>query len=256
VSPRTGEQALLEEQKAYYRARAREYDAWWFRRGRYDRGPEANARWFAEVALLEEALERFRPGGDVLELACGTGLWTRHLVRYAARLTAVDASEEVIAINRARVDSGLGAAPDSAAAVEYVQADLFEWTPPPAAHDVCFFGFWLSHVPESRFEAFWSSVRSALRPGGRVFFVDSARSELSGAGDHVPPGDGEEMAKRRLDDGREFTIVKRFYEPGALASRLAALGWDVAVRSSGEFFIYGEGARTRGPADLPGPAAG
>ena len=95
--------ALLEEQRAYYRARAREYDSWWLREGRFDHGEQANARWFADVAALEEALERFGPSGDVLELACGTGLWTRHLVKHARRLVAVDASPEVLAINRGRV---------------------------------------------------------------------------------------------------------------------------------------------------------
>jgi hypothetical protein len=36
--------ALLEGQLAYYRARAEEYDEWFFRRGRHDRGPEWNRR--------------------------------------------------------------------------------------------------------------------------------------------------------------------------------------------------------------------
>jgi SAM-dependent methyltransferase len=191
------ETALLEEQRAYYRARAREYDSWWLREGRFDHGEQANARWFADVAALEDALERFGPGGDVLELACGTGLWTRHLVKHARRLIAVDASPEVLAINRGRVADET---------VEYVQADLFEWAPPAAAFDVCFFGFWLSHVPESRFDAFWSAVRAALKPAGRVLFVDSARSDLSGARDHVAPTEGEETMTRRLDDGSEFRI--------------------------------------------------
>jgi len=36
---------LLAEQAGYYRDRAGEYEGWWFRRGRYDHGPETNARW-------------------------------------------------------------------------------------------------------------------------------------------------------------------------------------------------------------------
>jgi methylase of polypeptide subunit release factors len=36
-------------------------------------------------------------------LACGSGLWTRHLVSPSRRVTAVDASPEAIALNRARV---------------------------------------------------------------------------------------------------------------------------------------------------------
>ncbi len=225
--------ALLEEQRAYYDARAREYDHWWERAGRYDRGPEANAKWFEEAEALRAALERFGPEGEVLELACGTGLWTRELVRWAGRVTAVDAASEMIEVNRARAGGDK---------VSYVQADLFEWTPPAAAFDVGFFGFWLSHVPEARFDAFWDSVRRALRPGGRVFFVDSGRSDRSTAADHVLPEEGEDTMTRRLDDGREFRIIKRFYEPATLERRLAALGWRVDVRSTGEFFIYGAGA--------------
>ncbi len=226
--------ALLTEQLDYYRARAGEYDRWWNREGRFDRGAEANARWFAEAAELERVLERFDPRGDVLELACGTGLWTRHLVGYASALTAVDASEEVLAINRARLDT---------TSVRYIQADLFDWTP-PGSYDACVFSFWLSHVPEQRFAAFWEMVASALRPGGRVLFIDSARTDRSTAADHQLPGDDESTMTRRLDDGREFRIIKRFYDPRALESDLASLGFDVQVAETGEFFLYGTGVKS------------
>jgi SAM-dependent methyltransferase len=225
--------ALLTEQLDYYRARAGEYDRWWNREGRFDRGEEANARWFAEAASLEGVLEHFDPRGDVLELACGTGLWTRHLVGYADTLTAVDGSEEVLAINRARVGSP---------SVRYIQADLFDWTP-PGSYDACVFTFWLSHVPQQRFAAFWEMVARALRPGGRVLFIDSARTDRSTAADHQLPVDDEATMTRRLDDGREFQIVKRFYDPRGLESDLASLGWAFEVATTGEFFIYGTGVK-------------
>lgn len=225
--------AVLTEQLDYYRARAREYDRWWLREGRFDRGPEANARWFAEAAELERVLERFDPRGDVLELACGTGLWTRHLVTHAQSVTAVDAAPEVLAINRARVND---------ARVRYEEADLFDWTP-DVAYDACVFTFWLSHVPEERFDAFWAMVASALKPGGRVLFIDSARTDRSTAADHVLPSGGEDTMTRRLDDGREFRIVKRFYDPEELGARLAGLGWQAAVGATPEFFIYGTASR-------------
>jgi ubiquinone/menaquinone biosynthesis C-methylase UbiE len=220
---------LLAEQARYYRARAGEYEDWWFRRGRYDRGPEANVRWFADVAEVQAALDRFEPGGEVLELACGTGLWTRRLLAHARSLTAIDGSPEMLELACARVgDPG----------VSYVQADLFAWEPDHTC-DVCFFAFWLSHVPEERFEAFWENVKQAVEPRGRVFFVDSSRSEQSSAVDHTLPGQGEETMLRRLADGREYRVVKRFYEPHALQQRLAELGWSAHVQSTPEFFIYG-----------------
>jgi SAM-dependent methyltransferase len=232
------DEAALAQQLDYYRARAGEYDDWWFRTGRYDRGADANAAWFAEVAELEAALERFDPRREVLELACGTGLWTRHLVGRAEHVTAVDAAAEVLARNRARIDA-LGAS----ASVSYVQADLFEWEPPPQAFDACVFAFWLSHVPEDRFDGFWERVATALRPGGRVLVIDSARSERSKARDHSMPAEGSFTEQRRLDDGREFEIVKRYYEPQALRARLSQLGWECDAHSTGEFFIYASARR-------------
>jgi SAM-dependent methyltransferase len=220
---------VLTEQLDYYRARAVEYDKWWNREGRFDRGPEANTRWFAETTELERVLEQFDPRGDVLELACGTGLWTRHLAKFADALTAVDAAPEVLAINRARVGD---------ASVRYLEADLFAWAPEDT-YDACVFAFWLSHVPAERFPAFWEMVARALKPGGRVLFIDSARTETSTAADHVLPDDGNDTMTRKLDDGREFQIIKRFYDPPALEQALAELGWNASVGVTDEFFIYG-----------------
>jgi demethylmenaquinone methyltransferase/2-methoxy-6-polyprenyl-1,4-benzoquinol methylase len=219
---------LIAEQRCYYAARAPEYEDWWFRRGRYDRGAAENAAWFDEVAELEAALDDFGASGDVLELACGTGLWTRRLQRTAGRLVAVDASAETLELSRTRTGRG----------VEYVQADVFEWVP-TERFDVCFFSFWLSHVPAQRFDDFWALVAGALRPGGRVFLIDSAAGDTA----HPRP-DGEELELRQLHDGREFRIVKRHWEPDELVERVARLGWSLDVRRTRRgHLLYGSGSR-------------
>jgi len=220
---------LLEQQKAYYRARAGEYDEWFLRQGRYDRGPEHTAQWFAEVEEVRAALERFNPAGRVLELACGTGWWTEQLVRWASELTAVDASAEVLELNRNRVGD---------AKVRRVQADLFAWKP-DQTYDVVFFSFWLSHVPPERFQAFWTTVRRALAPGGRVFFVDSLRTVESTATDHVLSPEDDVVMERKLNDGRSFHIYKVFYAPAELEARLATIGWRTSAAATASFFLYG-----------------
>jgi SAM-dependent methyltransferase len=225
--------ALLAEQIAYYRARAAEYDSWFFRQGGYDQGPELNARWWAEIAEVRQALDALNPHGRVLELAGGTGIWTERLVGYPGvdQLTVVDASPETLAINRARVTNER---------VRYVEADLFTWRP-DGAYDTLFFGFWLSHVPPERFDEFWRLVGSSLAPDGRVFFVDSSRPSNVGS-DHQPAHDGI-TATRRLDDGREFRIYKLYYRADELAERLAGLGWAIEVRETASYFLYGAGGR-------------
>ncbi|HZG67391.1 MAG TPA: hypothetical protein VEZ12_11650, partial [Herpetosiphonaceae bacterium] len=92
--------ATLQEMMAYYRARADEYDEWFYRRGRYDRGAESNVRWFVEVDQVFAAFDELAVGGDVLELAPGTGIWTERILSTAASVTAVDASPEMVAINQ------------------------------------------------------------------------------------------------------------------------------------------------------------
>ena len=79
---------LLGEQVAYYRARAPEYDDWFLCRGRYDRGPDHTNRWVSEVEMVRAELDRVDLGQSVLELACGTGLWTHELVHRAGSVTA------------------------------------------------------------------------------------------------------------------------------------------------------------------------
>ena len=221
---------LLSEQRRYYTERAPEYDDWWFRRARYRLDAAAASAWFADVDELEAELERFRPAGDVLELAAGTGNWTRHLVRHADRVTAVDAVPEVLELNRDKLGG---------ADVDYVVADVFAWEP-PRAFDVCFFGFWLSHVPSGSFEAFWRLVDRALKPDGRVFLVDNAH-----VGDprHTVSASGE-VVRRRLSDGREFDIVKRFWTPAELEGEVATLGWRLTARATANgHFVFAAGER-------------
>jgi demethylmenaquinone methyltransferase/2-methoxy-6-polyprenyl-1,4-benzoquinol methylase len=225
---------LLAEQIAYYRSRASEYDEWFLRQGRYDHGPELNARWFAEVEQVARALANFAPAGDVLELASGTGLWTQRLAATARTLTVVDSSPETHAINQRRLASVAGSLTP-----RFVEADLFTWQP-DRQYDTIFFSFWLSHVPPERLEAFWGTVRSALAPDGRVFFVDALYDETSTAKDHQLEGPDAHAVTRRLNNGREYRIVKVFYRPEELAQRLTAQGWQVKMEETLTYFYFGE----------------
>jgi demethylmenaquinone methyltransferase/2-methoxy-6-polyprenyl-1,4-benzoquinol methylase len=203
--------ALLREQVAYYRARAGEYDLLYEQR--------------ADLAAPEEVLDGLPITGDVLELACGTGQWTRILAGRGHRVTAVDAAPEMLAIARERVPEA-----------EFLQADLFEWRP-PRRFDTVFFAAWLSHVPPARFAAFWELVAAALRPGGRACFVDTGPPEE--ASEDVLAGQPAPAVRRRLADGSEHRVVKVFPEPAALTASLTELGWAARVWSARGTLICG-----------------
>lgn len=170
--------------------------------------------------------------GDILELASGTGLWTQHLANFATILTAVDASPEVIALNKQRLNS-----PSSKYPIKYIIADLFNWTP-SQKYDFIFFGFWLSHVPPDRFTDFWQTVKNALKPDGRVFFVDSLFNPESTANNHAKL-DSQGYSERKLNDGNTYRIVKIFHESLQLKESLQQFGWSGNVHSTTNFFLYG-----------------
>jgi len=206
------------EQIDYYRARAREYEDFWFARGRHALRPPLDAQWVLDTAEAEDATKRWVPTGEVLELACGTGLWTRFLAARAARVTAVDSSPEVIDVNRQRA---------AGHSVRYVVADVFSWQPPEERFDGVFLGYWHSHVPDERWQSFWDVVRSSLRPGGRVMVVDTPAYPPGAPGDVVARAE-----RRELDDGRQFVVVKRCWEPGQLQEQLTRHGWRVSARTT------------------------
>jgi SAM-dependent methyltransferase len=200
------------EQIAYYRAHAPEY-----RRVDLSSG---------SLAVARESLRKLGPLRHILELAPGTGDWTQELVRIGHTVIAIDASPEMIEINRQRVADPR---------VEYRQADLFEWTP-REQYDLVFFAFWLSHVPPDLVDAFLLKVRDAVQPGGHLFIVDQC-DDLPGY--PIPPREGI-LEERTLSDGRTFWIVKIFYHPGLLAARVRQLGFNAtAERVDTIFYLTG-----------------
>ncbi len=218
----------LQDQIAYYRARAGEYDEWFYRLGRYDYGQAINQQWFDEAETVMQALHTLGPVDTALELASGTGIWTEQLLKVAQHITALDASPEVLEINRKKLDSDR---------VTYQQADLFQWQP-EGTYDLILFGFWLSHVPPEKLDAFFTKVASALNPGGKLFIIDSLRAQSSTAHDHTPYQQESIQHTRKLNDGREFTIYKVFYEPQTLRQQLSAYSITADVRTTENYFLY------------------
>lgn len=224
---------ILQQQIEYYRARAKEYDEWFYRIGRYDRGEENNQCWFNEVAIVREALHKIPAVDDILELASGTGIWTQELLDICKKITAIDASEEMIAINRSKLGSSR---------VKYYKTDLFTWQP-DAEYDLVFFAFWLSHVPPNLLDSFLSKVNQSVSIGGQIFIIDSRFESTSTAKNHILADDGNIYKSRKLNNGQEFQIVKIFYQPDELQNQLKQAGFQAEVRITDNYFIYAYGKK-------------
>ena len=211
----------------YYEARAAEYDEWYLRRGRYSHGLVSDMAWEMELAVASTWLDGLPLGGEIVELAAGTGWWTA-LLAAKGDLHAYDAAGAPLDRARSRlVAHGL-------------RAHLHvrdAWAAPDRAVDALFSGFWLSHVPRPRLAEFLGIARAWLRPGGIYAAIDSQPDAASGTVDRLP-APAPDLARRRLADGREFTIPKVHYRADELAEALRSAGFvDVEVGSSGRFFL-------------------
>ncbi len=202
---------ILHEQVEYYRARAQEYD----------RSISGAAPAFEPAIHKLTQLGKFK---QVLELACGTGFWTKHLLQISEHVTAADAAPEMLQIAREHAGDER---------ITYQQLDLFQWQP-NETFDLVFFANWLSHVPPEALDEFLNKVRTSLKAGGYIALVDQ----------HAPSEADSAIAKeniyavRPLEDGREFTIVKAFYDLNELEEKLTKLGFNVTSRKFSETFFF------------------
>jgi SAM-dependent methyltransferase len=220
---------LSAEMQAYYEARAGEYDDWYLRRGRYSRGPVHDLAWNADLDAATLWLDGLPIRGEVVELAAGTGWWSTLLAGKGV-LSIYDANAGPLDRARDRL-----LAHGLRAHIHVRDA----WAEPDRQVDALFCGFWLSHVPRARLAGFLGIARRWLKPGGTFAFIDSRPDPHSGAVDQ-PVSAEDEVSSRRLADGREFRVVKVYWQPAELEAALHAAGFATAeVRTTSRFFLIG-----------------
>ena len=194
--------------KAYYDARAREYDEWYEGLGRFD-GLD-RPQWDDEVRELEGVVASLPPV-RTLDVACGTGFLTRHL---RGEIVGLDQSASMLAIAQERVPAG-----------EFVQGDALELPFEDGSFDRVFTGHFYGHLELGERERF---LREARRVAPELVVVDSAkRSDRQ----------DEEQQERILNDGSRWEVYKRHFIGAGLATELGRGEvlhegrWFVVVRS-------------------------
>ncbi|MFG3395507.1 MULTISPECIES: methyltransferase domain-containing protein [Streptomyces] len=119
------------------------------------------------LAQLLHSGTSYPAGSRVLELGCGVGAQTGHLLRSSpgARIVAVDQSEE--SLEQARIHVA-GIAPE--AQVEWHRADVFDLPFADAEFDHVFVCFVLEHLADPRRAL--AGLRRVLRPGGTITVIE------------------------------------------------------------------------------------
>jgi len=177
--------------KAYYDARAREYDDWIEGVGVY--AGRERPGWHEEVAALCETLGALPPA-RTLDVAAGSGYFTRFL---SGEVVAFDQSETMLDVARQR-----------GAAAGYVLGDALELPFEDGSFDRVFTGHFYGHLDRADRARFLAEAR---RVAHELVVLDSAwREEV----------EREEVQDRLLRDGSRWQVYKRYFEPGQLAEEL------------------------------------
>jgi SAM-dependent methyltransferase len=206
-----------EELRAYYASRAPYYDAV------YDKPERAR-----DIAFLRDCLPASFAGRCVLEVACGTGYWTQHIARTAARLVAIDAAPEPLAFAKLR---------PHAERVIFSLADAYELAAGLGEFDAAFAGLWFSHVPVERREEFLRSLHARLAAGAKVIFIDNSEVQCREWPIVETDARGNTYQRRRLRDGTLHRVLKNFPTQGELRALLSPFAANIAFRALDNFWL-------------------
>jgi len=192
----------LTELAEYYRERAAEYDAVYAK-------PERQH----DLARLHEQLPGLVAGRRVIEIAAGTGYWTRTLATSAAAITATDINTEPLAIAGAR------AYPPGR--VTFATADAYALDQVPGEFDTAFAGFFWSHILRADLPRFLAGLQGRLGPGATVIVLDNRYVPGSSQPVTRTSEQGDTFQRRQLRDGRQYEIIKNFPGQDQFAADIA-----------------------------------
>jgi len=190
--------------RAYYEARAREYDDWVYGTGIFEERHRPG--WHEERTRMEHAVGSMPPA-RTLDIACGTGWLTQHL---RGEIVGLDASPGMLEIATERI-------PDA----EFVTGDALDLPFPDDSFGRVTTGHFYGHLEEEDRLRFLREVR---RVAPELVVIDSALH------DGVEPVEWQE---RVLNDGSRWKVYKRYFVANELAEELG--GGDVLF--DGDWFV-------------------
>jgi ubiquinone/menaquinone biosynthesis C-methylase UbiE len=177
--------------KAYYEARAHEYDDWWLGAGRF--ADRDRPGWYEELAALRRTLESLPPA-RTLDVACGTAFLTSHL---PGEITGLDQSPSMLEVAAAQ-------APDA----ELVLGDGLSLPFADSSFGRVFTSHFYGHLDEKERTDFLAEAR---RVAPELVIADASLA-------HSPVA--EEYQQRILNDGSRWEVYKRFFTGEGLAAEL------------------------------------
>ena len=194
----------------YYAARAGEYDKIYLK-------PERQANLRCIAAWLADVFAEC----SVLEIACGTGYWTQFYAPLAAQVVALDSAEETLRIAEVSLRG---------TNVRLLEGDAYKLPALDRTFDGAFAGFWWSHMPLARIDAFLSGLQAVLQPGAKIVFLDSRFIPGNSTPISERDAEGNTYQLRQLEDGSMHRVLKNFPSSDELLAAVAPYAASCAYR--------------------------
>lgn len=213
------QKAIDHNLQEYYAKRAQEYDAIYHR--------QIPIR-LKEQTYVGKEIERAFKTKYVLEIACGTGYWTKHLLKHAKKVLATDINQEMLEIASQRM-------PDQS--MQFIIGDAYN--PPISVPQ--FTGAmahcWFSHIPKKRIREFLESLHARLEPNASVMFMDAVYREELGGKLIKKEGSEDTWKRRTLENKEEYDILKNYYTKDELEKIFSPYSNNVSVSYMTHFWV-------------------
>lgn len=203
----------------YYSKRALEYDSIYKR--------SDSSRLKEQQILADLIIKKFKDK-FVLELACGTGFWTKYLAQSASKVLATDYSLEMLTIAANIV---------SKKNIFFIHADAYN---PPKSRPLfngLMANFWFSHIPKDKISKFLEEIHKRLSKDSLVFLADGIYRKDLGGELVMKKGLKDTYKLRTLRNGEKFEIIKNYYSKGELSKIFSKYSRKFTIKYMSHFWI-------------------
>ncbi len=179
---------------------------------------------------MRERVAEVLDGHNVLELACGTGYWTRVIMESARHVHATDINPEMLAM------AALRALPAEHAT--FSQADAWD-LPAALAKDITavFIGFWWSHIKREEQDRFLAQLRAKFGKDLLLVLLDDswvedesptiARTDLQGNTHHI----------FLTGEGERYEVTKNYPTDSYLRKKLGTAAREIKLHRNTYYFL-------------------
>ena len=174
----------------YYKERAKEYEKIYNK-------PERQS----DLLLAEQILKETFKNKDVIEIACGTGYWTKKISATAKNILATDINDTVIEVAKSK--------DYSPAKIEFQIADIFNLEN-INKHESLFGGFIWSHIKLQDLSNFLDIINKLVKNSGTIVLIDNNYVD----GKNLPVTEKDDFGNtyqiRTLENGTTHKVLKNF----------------------------------------------